>query len=132
LTAANALERKTVISIEFKYAEPLHVKNVAECYFYHHMDLPGLKEVGKGWDLRKTIDDYLGHFDFRGKRVLDVGTASGFLTFEMEKRGAEVVSFDYRGPTRIVTNLPQARRCPQVNPTGGLRPPFHFFLKVLK
>ena len=62
--------------------------------FHHHMDLPGLKEVGKGWDLRETIDDYLGHFDFRGKRVLDVGTASGFLTFEMEKRGAEVVSFD--------------------------------------
>jgi hypothetical protein len=45
-------------------------------------------------DLRRTVDDYLGRFDFRGKRVLDVGTASGFLTFEMEKRGAEVVSFD--------------------------------------
>ena len=52
------------------------------------------RKVGNGWDLRKTVDDYLGHFDFRGKRVLDVGTASGFLTFEMEKRGAEVVSFD--------------------------------------
>jgi len=25
---------------------------------------------------------------------LDVGSASGFLTFEMEKRGASVVSFD--------------------------------------
>ena len=83
-----------MISTEFKYAEPRHVTNVDECYFYHHMDLPGLEEVGRGWDLRKTIDDYLGHFDFRGKRVLDVGTASGFLTFEMEKRGAEVVSFD--------------------------------------
>ena len=68
--------------------------NVEECAFYHHMDLPGLREVGNGWDLRKTVDDYLGHFDFRGKRVLDVGTASGFLSFEMEKRGAEVVSFD--------------------------------------
>jgi SAM-dependent methyltransferase len=82
------------MSVEFKYAEARHVTNVDECSFYHHMDLPGLKEVGKGWDLRRTIDDYLGHFDFRGKRVLDVGTASGFLTFEMEKRGAEVVSFD--------------------------------------
>jgi SAM-dependent methyltransferase len=79
---------------DFKYAEPHHVTNIDECRFYHHMDLPGLGEVGKGWDLRKTIDEYLGGFDFRGKRVLDVGTASGFLTFEMEKRGAEVVSFD--------------------------------------
>ena len=86
------------MSAEFKYAEPRQVKNVDECSFYHHMDLPGLKEVGLGWDLRKTIDDYLGHFDFRGKRVLDVGTASGFLTFEMEKRGAEVVSFDMASP----------------------------------
>ena len=82
------------MSGEFKYTEPRCVTNVDECCFYHHMDLPGLKEVGKGWDLRKTIDDYLGRFDFRGKRVLDVGTASGFLTFEMENRGAEVVSFD--------------------------------------
>ncbi len=73
---------------------------VDECFFYHHMDLPGVGEVGKGWDLRETIDDYLGHFDFRGKRVLDVGTASGFLTFEMEKRGAEVVSFDMASRTQ--------------------------------
>lgn len=52
-----------------------------------------------GWseangDLRPTIDAYLGHTDFRGARVLDVGAASGFLTFEMERRGADVVSFD--------------------------------------
>ena len=31
---------------------------------------------------------------FQGKRALDVGAASGYLTFEMEKRGASVVSFD--------------------------------------
>jgi SAM-dependent methyltransferase len=82
---------------EFKYAEPRNVMNVEKCAFYHHMDIPGIGEVGNGWDLRKTIDDYLGHFDFRGKRALDIGTASGFLTFEMEKRGAEVVSFDMAG-----------------------------------
>jgi SAM-dependent methyltransferase len=76
------------------------VTNVDECLFYHHMDLPGLGEVGQAWDLRKTIDGYLGSFDFRGKRVLDVGTASGFLTFEMEKRGAEVVSFDVASPAQ--------------------------------
>jgi SAM-dependent methyltransferase len=87
-------ERGNLRNTTFQYTAPRHVTNVEECFFYHHMDLPGLGEVGKGWDLRKTIDGYLGHFDFRGKRVLDVGTASGFLSFEMEKRGAEVVSFD--------------------------------------
>ena len=58
------------------------------------MEVPGVGEVGGQWDLRKCIRQYLGNYDFAGKRVLDVGTASGFLTFEMEKQGAEVVSFD--------------------------------------
>jgi SAM-dependent methyltransferase len=40
------------------------------------------------------FDAYVGHVDVRGKRVLDIGAASGFLTFEAERRGADVVSFD--------------------------------------
>ncbi len=76
------------------YAEPRHVENLDDCQFYHTIDLPEVGEVEAHWDLRECIDDYLGQVDFQGKRALDVGTASGFLTFEMEKRGAEVVSFD--------------------------------------
>ena len=40
------------------------------------------------------MDDYLGKVAFAGQRVLEIGPASGFLTFEMEKRGAEVVSVE--------------------------------------
>jgi SAM-dependent methyltransferase len=58
------------------------------------MDLPGVGLVGGQWDLRTTIESYLAGFQFAGKRVLDVGAASGFPSFEMERRGAEVVSFD--------------------------------------
>lgn len=77
------------------YATPQVVTDPATCAWYHVMDLPGLGTVGGSWDLRETIDAYLGHVDFRGKRCLDIGTASGFLTFEMERRGAsEVVSVD--------------------------------------
>lgn len=78
------------------YATPRRVEDPADCRFYHAMDLPGLGTVGGDWDLRPTIDDYLGRFDgFRGRRCLDVGTASGFLTFELERRGADaVVSVD--------------------------------------
>jgi SAM-dependent methyltransferase len=76
------------------YAAPRDVSSVGECSFYHVTDVPGVGTVGDQWDLRKTIDAYLGDVDFKGRRVLDVGTASGFLTFEMERRGAEVVSFD--------------------------------------
>ena len=80
--------------MNFSYAAPLTVERPEDCFFYHKINIPGLGDVGEQWDLRSSIDDYLGKFDFRGKRVLDMGTASGFLTFEMEKRGAEVVSFD--------------------------------------
>jgi SAM-dependent methyltransferase len=58
------------------------------------MEVPGHGLVKAEWDLRPKIDDYLGNVDFRGKRALDVGAASGYLSFHMEQRGAEVVSYD--------------------------------------
>jgi SAM-dependent methyltransferase len=65
-----------------------------DCYFYHCMDVPGYGTVGGEWDLRGRADEYLGHVDLSGLRVLEIGTASGFLCFEMERRGAEVVACD--------------------------------------
>jgi hypothetical protein len=67
---------------------------LSECVFYHSMDLPGLGMVEGQWDLRGRFDDYTGGVDVRGKRFLDVGAASGFLSFEAERRGAIVSSFD--------------------------------------
>jgi SAM-dependent methyltransferase len=59
------------------------------------MDLPGLDTIHAHWDLRGRFDDYIGGVSVAGKTVLDVGTATGFLSFEAEKRGAsQVVSFD--------------------------------------
>jgi SAM-dependent methyltransferase len=76
------------------YTEPRRIASLDECYFYHTMDVPGHGVVEGEWDLRGVIDDYLGHFDFADRRVLDVGAASGILSFHIEKKGAEVVSFD--------------------------------------
>ena len=71
------------------FAAPLNVDNVADCYFYHTMELPGHGVIeGRDWDLRGRVDEYLGKVDFAGQRVLEIGPASGFLTFEMENRGA--------------------------------------------
>lgn len=78
----------------FQYAEPIPVNSVEECKFYHSIDLPDHAPIEGDWDLRETIKDYLGNYNFAGKKVLDVGTASGFLTFSMEKQGADVTSFD--------------------------------------
>ena len=76
------------------YAEsPIDV-TIRDCFFYHVMDLPGHGRVGGEWDLRGKVDDYLGHVDFSGKAVLEVGPASGFLTAEMEQRGAAVVALE--------------------------------------
>jgi hypothetical protein len=80
------------------YAKERLVTNIDDCWFYHVMDLPGLGTVGMEWDLRGRVNDYLGNVELQGKRVLDVGTASGFLTFEMERMGADVVSLDADGP----------------------------------
>src|ERR1043165_9012096 len=74
---------------------PRFVDRLEDCFFYHAMELPGFGLVPAHWDLRGRFDDYVGRVDLRGKSVLDVGTATGFLSFEAEKRGAaRVVSFD--------------------------------------
>src|SRR5262245_25532049 len=67
-----------------------------ECFFYHAMDIPGLGTVAHeaAWDLRGRFEDYTGHLEVKGRTFLDVGAASGFISFEAEKRGAIVTSFD--------------------------------------
>ena len=76
------------------YEQPRFVEDVSECYFYHTTDLPGIGTIEGNWDLRENLTEYLGNVEFQNKRVLDVGCASGTLSFYMEKNGAEVVSFD--------------------------------------
>src|SRR5690242_1099326 len=76
------------------YAEPRVITELRDCDFYHTVDVPGHGCVRGPWDLRQGIDRYLNYAHFSGKRVLDVGSASGFLSFHMEKQGAEVVSYD--------------------------------------
>jgi len=64
-----------------------------DCMFYHVVDLPTGTTEGQ-WDLRPTVDRYLGDFDFKGKSVLEIGPASGFLSFHMEKAGAAVTALE--------------------------------------
>jgi SAM-dependent methyltransferase len=73
------------------YATPRRVDELSKCHWYHSMTLPQSGEVEGVWDLRGHVDDYLGHVEVKGARVLEIGPASGYLTFEMERRGATVV-----------------------------------------
>jgi SAM-dependent methyltransferase len=87
---------------------PWTVSERDDCWFYHVMDLPGLGQVSGEWDLRGTIDSYLGPCRLKGRTVLDVGCASGYVSFEMEKRGASVASFDLRDPRADQVFVPYA------------------------
>ena len=75
--------------------QPRLVERLEDCFFYHAMELPGFGLVRGQWDLRGRFDEYIGGVDVAHRQVLDVGTATGFLSFEAEKRGAaRVLSFD--------------------------------------
>jgi hypothetical protein len=76
------------------YAQTEHVASPADGHFYHTMDVPGHGLQQGFFDLRAGVSDYLGGVSVRGRRVLEMGTADGFLCFHMERAGAEVVAFD--------------------------------------
>lgn len=66
-----------------------------QCLFYHSVDQSAGHEAIHGtWDLRPSVDAYLGHVDLAGRSVLEIGPASGFLSFHMEKQGAEVTTLE--------------------------------------
>jgi O-methyltransferase len=65
-----------------------------ECEWYHTFDLPDGEVIVGAWDLRGGEDAYLGETEFLGRRVLELGPASGYVTFHMERQGAEVVALD--------------------------------------
>src|SRR3984885_13421074 len=83
--------------------EPSHQQDLArrragadlsDFTWYHATELPDGTVLPGVWDLRGHESTYLGGVDFAGKRVLELGPATGYLTFHMERLGAEVVSFE--------------------------------------
>jgi O-methyltransferase len=65
-----------------------------DCDFYHASLLSDGTVVPGPWDLRGREPQYLGQVDLAGERVLELGPASGALTYFMEDSGAQVVGFD--------------------------------------
>jgi hypothetical protein len=64
-----------------------------DCLFYHSFTLPE-GDIAGMWDLRAQPRRYLGEVDFSGRSVLEVGPASGFLSFHMEAAGAQVTCLE--------------------------------------
>jgi len=78
----------------------------SDCDFYHTFDLPGGEVIEGPWDLRGGEAEYLGGVSLAGQRVLELGPASGYLTFYLERVGADVVAFD-SGWDRCADLLPR-------------------------
>src|SRR6266508_3546048 len=63
-----------------------------EFYWYHCIDLGNGIVTDGDYDMTQYLKYYRFPDDLRGKRVLDVGRASGFFSFEFERRGADVTA----------------------------------------
>jgi O-methyltransferase len=52
----------------------------ADCDFYHTIVLPDGRIIEGKWDLRGHESVYLGRQSFAGKRVLEIGPATGWIS----------------------------------------------------
>ncbi len=73
--------------------------------WYHSIELPDGRVI-QGFQTPEHMRMRLAQFpipaDLTGKRVLDIGAWDGWFSFEMEKRGAEVVAVDSAEHTRFL------------------------------
>ena len=69
-----------------------------DCEWYHRMEIPGLGgdnlTPSDSFDIRDDIGNILGNLDYKNKKVLNLGSITGHLSFEAERRGAQVTSID--------------------------------------
>ncbi len=72
-------------------------RQLQETGWWHSFELPDgnvLKGVNSVESLKHRVAQFPIPMDLRGKRVLDIGAWDGWFSFEMERRGAEVVAID--------------------------------------
>jgi tRNA (mo5U34)-methyltransferase len=76
-------------------------------HWYHQIEIrpgvvtPGINETVETLRLLSLPDDA------SGQRVLDIGVRDGYFSFELERRGAEVLAIDYLDPSE--TGFPVAK-----------------------
>ncbi|MDF2115514.1 hypothetical protein PY365_08040 [Roseiarcaceae bacterium H3SJ34-1] len=81
-------------SVSVNYAPPRHVGTVDDCMFYHSIEIPNYGLIDGLSDMRPSLPILFDPVNFKGKNVIEIGPASGFFTFEMERRGANVTSIE--------------------------------------
>lgn len=81
---------------DLSFAELVRHRMAAEPYWFQRLELlPGLYSPGWSDPASEKLPYYGLPEDLTGKRVLDIGCAEGFFSFEAERRGArEVIGID--------------------------------------
>lgn len=69
-------------------------QQIEKLEWYHTLDLGNGIVTPGTFDHRPYLNYYGIPKDLTGKTVLDIGAASGFFSFEMEQRGAQVTAVD--------------------------------------
>jgi len=81
------------------------VERLSKLGWYHSIELPDGRVI-EGHQSVEQLRTRLKQFhipeDLRGKRVLDIGAWDGWFSFEMERRGAEVLALDSAKNTRLL------------------------------
>lgn len=94
---------------EYKQKIREEVEYLSSRGWYHTIELP-TGEVIQGLHPLETLRQKLNAFpipsDLRGKTVLDIGAWTGWYSFELERRGAQVTAMDCVAPEEFF----QARR----------------------
>ena len=80
-------------------AEEVRQRIATRSFWYHQITIPpGVVTPGMN-DCAETLNYLTLPKDMSGMRVLDIGAAEGFFTYECERRGAaEVIAVDYNPP----------------------------------
>lgn len=80
---------KSVTAPERLFAPPREVGSPTDCLFHQTTNVPGHGPVKGYWDLRGREHECPSGVELTGRRVLEVGPASGALSFFMEAKGAD-------------------------------------------
>lgn len=87
--------------------DEIRARIAAVPHWYHRIEIrPGIVTPGIN-DTAGTLAQLQLPADCSGLRVLDIGARDGFFSFELERRGAQVVAIDYMEPGE--TGFPVAR-----------------------
>ena len=83
-------------ALKESFADVIRQRVEREPYWFHKIQImPDLKTPGWSDPITEKLPFYGLPGDLTGKRVLDIGCAEGFFSFEAEARGArEVVAID--------------------------------------